>query len=104
MVRNLQEVSTNQLTKANAFMFVSSSVITASFEIAIADAKLKANKTLAEFQLAQMDYEILQKMLASIVNKFQSDQEDINLIARLLSSSLESSAEVSKFVAHSIRA
>ncbi|WP_380178194.1 type III secretion system translocon subunit SctE [Kalamiella sp. sgz302252] len=104
MIRQLQEITTKRLQQVTGALGFSNAVVSTSLNIAIADIRLQANKSMADFYLAQTDYEILKKMLTSIINKFQNDREDINLINKMLNNSIESSARVSKFIAHNIRA
>ena len=80
------------------------SVVQSAMNINIANIRLEASKTLAEFQMANTDIKILRDLLDTIITRFKQDQGQVQSIGLMLSDTLQNQNAASNFVTRNMKA
>ncbi|CNF38068.1 type III secretion system translocon subunit SctE [Yersinia kristensenii] len=104
MTQKLGKQALNRLTMTGIGVQVSTTIIQAGMNINVANLRLQATKTIAEFDMASMDVSILRELISTILEQHKQDQKLSQMISVSLSNTLKDSANANRFIIRNIHA
>lgn len=103
-LQNMGDIALNRMGQLRTGLMMTNTGVQAGYNIAIADLYADASEAIADFKLAQADFDILSEMISTYLASYQSTQETISDISRLLSDDLKRKNDTGVFVVNNIKA
>lgn len=103
-LQNMGDIALNRMGQLRTGLMMTNTGVQAGYDIAISDLYANASEAIADFKLAQADFDILSEMISTYLASYQSTQETISDISRLLSDDLKRKNDTGVFVVNNIKA
>lgn len=103
-LQNMGDIALNRMGQLRTGVMMSNAGTQAGFNIVTADLYADASEAMADYTLAQTDFDILQALLKSYIDSFTKTQQTNRDISLLLSDSLKKSADTGRFVLNNMKA